>query len=240
MCGRVVQASGPDQLGLRIVNSFEGRDRRGGNLPPRYNAAPSQDLFVIRRNHDTGERSLDLLRWGLVPYWCKAKPKPPPINAKAETVFKLPMFRDAYARRRCIVPIDAFFEWKAVLGQKAKKPFAIGMKDRSPFGLAGIWENWKDPESGAWVRTFAIITTPANELVAEIHDRMPAILRPEDYDRWLSDEPDPRELLKPFPAEPMTMWPVSTRVNTPKNDDADLLVPMADTAPDMPPRGNSA
>src|SRR4051812_10025955 len=223
MCGRVVQASGPDQLSLRIVNSFEGRDRRGGNVPPRYNAAPSQELWVIRQNRETGERSLDLLKWGLVPYWSKEKPKPPPINAKAETVHKLPMFRDAYAKRRCILPIDAFFEWKAVLGQKVKAPFAIAMKDRSPFGLAGLWENWKDPSTGEGVRTFCLLTTPANELVAEIHDRMPAILRPEDYERWLSEEPAPRDLLKPFPAEPMTMWPISTRVNTPKNDDPEIL-----------------
>ena len=110
MCGRVVQASGPELLGLAIVSGFEGRDRRGGNLPPRYNAAPSQELWVIRQRRDTGERTLDLLKWGLVPYWMKQKPKPPPINAKAETVHKAPMFRDAYARRRCIVPIDAFFE----------------------------------------------------------------------------------------------------------------------------------
>ena len=235
-----MQASGPDQLGLRIVNSFEGRDRRGGNVPPRYNAAPSQELFVIRQHPQTGERTLDLLKWGLVPYWCKAKPKPPPINAKAETVHKLPMFRDAYAKRRCILPIDAFFEWKAILGQKVKQPFAIGMRDRSPFGLAGLWENWKDPETGEWVRTFAVITTAANELVAEIHDRMPAILRAEDYDRWLGVEPDPRKLLKPFPAEPMMMWPVSTRVNTPKNDDADLLVPQAEADAYAPRDGNSA
>src|SRR3954453_13616843 len=136
------------------------------------------------------------------------------------------MFRDAYARRRCILPIDAFFEWKAILGQKVKQPFAIGMKDRSPFGLAGLWENWKDPSTGEWVRTFAVITTAANELVTEIHDRMPAILRPEDYDRWLGVEPDPRELLKPFPPEPMMMWPVSTRVNTPKNDNPNILTPV--------------
>ena len=240
MCGHVVQASGPDLLGLRIVNSSEGRDRRGGNVPPRYNAAPSQELFVIRRNRDTGERTLDLLKWGLIPYWMKQKPKPPPINAKAETVHKLPMFRDAYAKRRCILPIDAFFEWKPILGQKVKEPFAIGMRDRSPFGLAGLWENWKDPSTGEWVRTFAVITTNANELVAEIHDRMPAILRPEDYDRWLSGEPDPRELLRTFPAEPMTMWPVSTRVNTPKKDDPDLLTPVVQADANWPPDGNSA
>jgi len=90
----------------------------------------------------------------------------------------LPTFRDAYARRRCIIPVDGFFEWKAIKGQKAKQPYAIAMKDGSPFGLGGLWENWKDPNSGEWIRTFAIITTDANELVGEIHDRMPLILAP--------------------------------------------------------------
>ena len=96
-------------------------------------------------------------------------------------------------------------EWKAIKGQKVKQPYAIAMKDGSPFGLGGLWENWKDPTSGEWVRTFAIITTDANELVAEIHDRMPLILTPGDYARWLSKKTDPRELMRPFPAEPMRM-----------------------------------
>ncbi len=114
------------------------------------------------------------------------------------------------------------------------------MKDCSPFGLAGLWENWKDPATGEWVRTFAVITTDANELVGAIHDRIPAILKPADYDRWLSDEPDPRDLLAPFPAAAMAMWPVSTRVNTPKNDDPDILVPVVQADTSWPPDGNSA
>jgi putative SOS response-associated peptidase YedK len=100
------------------------------------------------------------------------------------------------------------------------------MKDGSPFGIGGLWENWKDPASGEWVRTFAIITTDANELVAEIHDRMPMILGPADYTRWLSDEPDPGDLMRPFPAEPMRMWPISTRVNKPENDDPSIVEPI--------------
>jgi putative SOS response-associated peptidase YedK len=111
-----------------------------------------------------------------------------PINAKCETVRDLPTFRDAYRKRRCIVPVDGFFEWKAIKGQKAKQPYAIAMNDGAPFGIAGIWENWKDPASGEWIRTFAIITTDANELVADIHDRMPVILSRSDYARWLSEE----------------------------------------------------
>jgi putative SOS response-associated peptidase YedK len=182
---------------------------------------------VIRRNHQTGMVSLDPLRWGLIPYWCEdPKGGRKPINAKCETVATLPTFRDAYGQRRCIVPVDGFFEWKAVKGQKAKQPYAIAMKDGSPFGLGGLWENWKDPSTGEWIRTFAIITTDANELVAEIHDRMPLIIAPSDYERWLSDDPDPGDLMQPFPAEPMRMWPISMRVNKPENDDPSVVEPI--------------
>jgi putative SOS response-associated peptidase YedK len=146
-----------------------------------------------------------------------------PINAKAESVSRLPTFRDAYAQRRCIVPVDGFFEWRAIKGARAKQPYAIGMKDGSAFGLAGLWENWRNPNTGAWDRTFAIITVPSNELVSQIHNRMPAILEPGSYERWLGLEPDPRYLLITYPPEPMTMWPISKRVNAPENDDPTLL-----------------
>ena len=222
MCGRVIQSSGP--LRLAIVEGLNVSDSRMGNVPPRYNAAPSQELLVIRQNHKTGERSLDLIKWGLIPYWCKdPRGGRKPINAKAESVARLPMFRDAYALRRCIVPVDGFFEWRAIKGARAKQPYAIAMKDGSPFGLAGLWENWRNPNTGEWERTFAIITVPSNPLVAKIHNRMPAILDPGSYDRWLSTEPDPHDLLMSYPSEPMTMWPISTRVNKPENDDPSLL-----------------
>jgi putative SOS response-associated peptidase YedK len=119
------------------------------------------------------------------------------------------------------VPVDGFFEWKALGG--AKQPYAIAMTDGSPFGIAGLWENWKSP-SGEWVRTFCVITVPANALLQQIHDRMPAILRPQDYVSWLEAEYDPRELMVTYPAEPMRMWPISQRVNSARNDDAELLV----------------
>jgi putative SOS response-associated peptidase YedK len=225
MCGRVIQSGGP--VRYAIVDGMNVRDSRVHNYPPRWNAAQSQDLLVIRRNHQTGEVSLEPLRWGLIPYWCQdPKGGRKPINAKCETVRNLPTFRDAYRRRRCIVPVDGFFEWKAIKGQKAKQPYAIAMKDGSPFGLGGLWENWKEPASGEWIRTFAVITTDANELVAEIHDRMPLILAPGDYARWLSDEPDPREVMRPFPADSMRMWPISTRVNKPDNDDPSIVEPI--------------
>jgi putative SOS response-associated peptidase YedK len=203
------------------------RDSRVYNYPSRWNAAPSQELLVIRRNHQTGEISLDPLRWGLIPYWCMDPAGGrKPINAKCETVRDLPTFRDAYRKRRCIVPVDGFFEWRAIKGQKAKQPYAIAMKDGAPFGIAGIWENWKEPASGEWIRTFAIITTDANELVADIHDRMPVILAPAIYARWLGEEPDPRDVMRPFPAALMRMWPISTRVNKPENDDASIVEPI--------------
>jgi putative SOS response-associated peptidase YedK len=146
------------------------------------------------------------------------------INAKAETVASLPTFRDAYRRRRCLVPIDNFFEWRAIRGLKPKQPYAIGQKSGEPFALAGIWENWQRPGSHEWIRTFAIITTNSNELVRSIHDRMPVIIPPIHYDRRLSPlDPDPRDLLVPFPSEPVMMWPISTRVNKPENDDPSIL-----------------
>jgi putative SOS response-associated peptidase YedK len=219
MCGRVIQSSGP--LRLAIVEGLNVSDSRMG---PRYNAAPSQELLIIRENHKTGERLLDLIKWGLIPHWCMdASGGRRPINAKGESISRLPMFKHAYALRRCIVPVDGFFEWRAIRGARAKQPYAIAMRDGSPFGLAGLWENWKNPSTGEWERTFAIITVPSNSLVDQIHNRMPAILEPRSYDRWLGIEPDPRDLLITYPSEPMTMWPISTRVNKPENDHPSIL-----------------
>jgi len=220
MCGRIIQASGP--LRYRFVEGLEVRDSRFSNIARRYNGAPGQELLVIRQNHETGEFALDLLKWGLIPSGI-ADPKggPKPINAKAETVRTRPMFRDAYRKRRCIVPVDGFFEWRATKG--AKQPYAVAMKDGAPFALAGLWENWRDPATGEWTRTFAIITVPANEMIARIHDRMPAILRSEDSQRWLGAEPDPYDLLIAFPSEPMKMWPISRHANSARNDDEGLL-----------------
>ena len=140
---RVILASG------RAPRLRNVRDSRVHNYPRRWNGAPSQDLLVIRRNHKTGELSLDPLRWGLIPYWCEdPKGDRKPINAKCETVRTLPSFREAYRKRRCILPVDGFFEWKAIKGQKAKQPHAIAMKNGGPFGIGGLWENWRDPTSG--------------------------------------------------------------------------------------------
>jgi putative SOS response-associated peptidase YedK len=225
MCGRITQKSKAGRLGLGLttVTLIEPLQ-----APPRYNGAPGQDHWIIRQNPKTGVRSLDRLWWGLIPSWVKdAKGGRRPINAKSETVASLPSFRDAYTRRRCLLPLDNFFEWRAIKGAKTKQPYAIGMKSGEPFALAAIWENWRRPGTDEWLRTFAVITCPANELMAGIHDRMPVIVPREGYDRWLANiEPDPRDMLVPYPSEPMILWPISTRVNKPDNDEAAILEPV--------------
>jgi putative SOS response-associated peptidase YedK len=223
MCGRITQKSSLKRLGLGLT-TIDLVEPLYTHVP-RYNGAPGQEHWVIRQNPKTGERTLDRLSWGLISHWCQdASGGRRPINAKAETVAALPSFRDAYRRRRCLLPVDNFFEWKAIKGARAKQPYAIAMKSGEPFGLAAIWENWQRPGSEEWVRTFAVITTAANELVSDIHDRMPVIIPPVAYERWLSTmEPDARDLLVPFPSEPMRIWPISTRVNKPENDDEQVL-----------------
>jgi putative SOS response-associated peptidase YedK len=224
MCGRITQKSNPKVLGLGIVTLVE--PLYADNTPPRYNGAPGQEHWVIRQHPKTGEMHLDRLWWGLIPYWTKeAKPKLKPINATAERVASAPMFRAAYAKRRCILPIDSFFEWTTAKAKAVpKQPYAVGMRDGAPFAVAGLWESWRHPESGDVVRTFCVITTDANPVMAEVHHRMPVILDPPDYARWLSPESEnPSDLMVPHSAEPMAMWPVSTRVNSVANDDAALL-----------------
>lgn len=228
MCGRVYVKT--SAAGLLENFAFARRQEGDGldDLRPRFNGAPSLDYPIIVPEPDHPGGMFMRAQWGLIPGWVKeAKPKLKPINATAERVASAPMFRAAYRSRRALMPIDGYFEWKAIVGAKAKQPYAIAMKDGKPFALAAIWEQWRNPESGDIVKTFAVITCPANDMMTEIHNRMPVIIPPENYKRWLSTvEPDPRDLLVPFPSELMTMWPISTRVNTPRNDDPDILTPV--------------
>jgi putative SOS response-associated peptidase YedK len=222
MCGRFLLSKSPDE----VARWFATRNAIP-NAPPRYNIAPTQDVLAVRFNPGTGERSLDALRWGLVPYWAKdLKIGASLINAKAETVAEKPAFREAFKSRRCLIAADGFYEWRK-LDAKAKQPYAITMKDRGLFGFAGLWERWKDKTSGEIVRSCTIVTTTPNAVCAPIHDRMPAIVAPEDYGKWLGeDEADPArdlQMLKPFPADAMTAFPVDARVGNVKNDDAALL-----------------
>jgi putative SOS response-associated peptidase YedK len=179
MCGRYVITTAP-----QAIRQWFATQGTLPNFPQHYNAAPGQDLPVIRLHRETGERVLAMLRWGLIPYWSKdPKIAWKCINARGETVKTMSAFRSAYQSRRCLVPADAFFEWKA--NGKTKQPYAIALRNREPFAFAGLWESWKDPKMDEWLRTFTILTTTPNELVASLHDRMPVILSPASYDRWL-------------------------------------------------------
>jgi putative SOS response-associated peptidase YedK len=232
MCGRITQKSDPRVLGLGIATLIEPLNEPPA---PRFNGAPGQEHWVIRQHPKTGERHLDRLWWGLIPSWVKeAAPRHRPINATAERVVTAPMFRAAYAKRRCLVPVDNFFEWAKVKGKGPRQPYAVAMRSGEPFALGGVWESWVHPETGEILRTFCIITVPANQMIDAIHDRMPVIVPPSAYDRWLAPvEPDPRDLMVPFPAELMAMWPISPRVNKPEHDDASILAP-AEPSPPSP------
>ncbi len=220
MCGRYASNTPPDLMRqiFRTSNVLP-------NIPARYNIAPTQDVPVIRRNPESGEHSLDLLRWGLIPHWANDTGIGAMlINARAEGLTERPAFREAFRRRRCLVPATAFYEWRR--GTKPKQPFAVRRRDGRPLAFAGLWENWKTPE-GQWLRSFTIITVPANELLALLHERMPAILEEADYALWLGDQPaEPEQLLallRPFPAELLETYPVSPAVNSVRTDDSSLL-----------------
>ncbi len=191
------------------------------DLPISYNIAPSQKVLTIRFNPKTQQRSLDALQWGLVPYWAKdPKIGYKTINARVETVDTAPSFREAFKKRRCLIPADGFYECKKVVGGKI--PYSIGMKDDSPFVFAGLWEGWRNPDTEEWLRTCTIITGESNELVAQIHTRMPVILPEEHREAWLRNQAG-KEVLVPYPAEAMRAWPISPSVNSPKNDDPSLI-----------------
>jgi len=196
-------------------------------MEPRYNIAPSQDIAVVPNN---GEGKVEFFRWGLVPFWAK-EPSigDRMINARAETVAEKPAFRTPFRKRRCLVLADGFYEWRAEAGQKTKTPMYIRLASKKPFAFAGLWEIW-NPDTTP-VLSCTIITITPNELVAPIHNRMPVILPPEAYAQWLSPtEQDPetlQRLLKPYPAENMTAYPVSRVVNNPYSDVPACIEPVA-------------
>lgn len=196
------------------------------NVAPSWNVAPTQDAMVFRRHPETRARHLDLLKWGLLPSWTKEPSKiQRPINARAETVATSGLFRGAYKTRRCIVPADVFYEWKAVEG--GKQPSAIGRQDGQPMAFAGLWEGFKWPDDTV-MRTYTIVTTTPNADVADLHNRMPVILEPDDWAAWLGEmEADPATLLRPSPDGTLRTWPVSKRVGSPRNNDVSLLDPLA-------------
>jgi putative SOS response-associated peptidase YedK len=185
-------------------------------FPPRYNIAPTQQVPVLRIAKD-GTRELAFLRWGLVPSWAEnLAVGNRMINAKGETVSTKPAFRAAFKARRCLVLADGFYEW-AKLPDGKKQPYLIELASGELFAFAGLWERWQSPE-GQEVETCTILTTQANTAVAAIHDRMPVIILPTDYDSWF-DSGDPSELLQPIAPELLSLQQVGTHVNNPRNDD---------------------
>lgn len=197
---------------------------------PRYNIAPSQTLPVLSATPD-GHRGFVEARWGLLPSWVKDPAEfSQPINAKTETAAVKPMFRHAFRNSRILVPADAFYEWQSVAG--GKQPYLVRMRDESPFGMAGVLEHWQGPEGE--VSTFAILTTTPNALIAGIHNRMPAIISPDQYAVWLdpgmTDVDRLLGTLGPYPERLMAAYPVSRKLNSPTNDGPDLIVPAAGAA----------
>ena len=193
---------------------------------PRFNIAPTQPVLAIP-NDD--QNTADFFVWGLIPMWAKDPAIGNKlINARGETLAEKPAFRGSLKYKRCLILADGFYEWKGADGKKVKTPFFIHMKDRKPFAFAGLWDSWNSPD-GSLIKSCTIITTEPNELTGIIHNRMPVILHPRDYAKWLDPSPQTPDQLKPliksFPAELMDAYPVSTLVNTPANDIPELVVP---------------
>jgi len=228
MCGRFFR-HGPREDAANSFRAVIG-EILGGDTG-RYNIAPTQQVLTVRFNPKTEQRTLDDLHWGLIPSFAKDKKIAyRTINARAETVDTMASYRTAFAKRRCLIVADGFFEWKA-FGKK-KQPYAIARKDRASFGIAGLWENWKDPTTGEWLRSCTIVTSAANDLVGQIHERMPVILEPASYAKWLGEEDaSPAELkalLKPYEAGPLVMWPVSAAMNKPGGPDDETVLDRID------------
>jgi putative SOS response-associated peptidase YedK len=217
MCGRYTITRSAAELG----EAFEVA--QVPEFPPRYNVAPSQSVPVVRLAAG-GERRMELLRWGLIPFWARD-----PgigykmINARAETVAEKPSYREAFKRRRCLMVADGFYEWKKAPG--GKQPHYFRLKSGESFAFAGLWERWEGEEE---IRSCALITTEPNGVVGAVHDRMPVILSPADYEAWLeADDPDLlRSLLRPYPGEEMEGYAVSPAVNSPRNDDPAVIEPV--------------
>ncbi|MBT6139469.1 MAG: SOS response-associated peptidase [Rhodospirillaceae bacterium] len=231
MCGRYSITTAPEA----IRRLFDVNDRV--NVEPRYNLAPLQMAPVIRTRD--GARHLDMLRWGLVPKWAKDETMASRmINARSETVTVKPSFRSAFSRRRCLVPSDGFYEWRVI--DDVKQPYRICLRDSDLFAFAGLWESWQRPNEPEepLVETFTILTIDATPEIAHIHPRMPVMLAAsEDHDTWLTGtDQEATDLLRPFQGEGLATYEISTRVGNVRNDDADIIEPLAGLAQPRQPR----
>jgi putative SOS response-associated peptidase YedK len=243
MCGRYVQASSPALLAERF-GVTEIRERLAEREPD-YNVTPRREVPVVAVTAgDDPHRTLDLLRWGLVPSWAKdLSIGDRMINARAETVATKPAYRKAFEKRRCIIPADGFYEWRRIPGRRTKQPYFIHRIDREPLAFAGLWERWKpkDDPDAPWTRSCAIVTTGANATLTLVHDRMPVVLPESAWEEWLDPENHDVErlqrLLVPAPADEFALYPVSTAVNRPVENSSALLepVPEPEVEPEVEP-----
>jgi putative SOS response-associated peptidase YedK len=229
MCGRFAQPRSADEL-ARIFHARPATDLPG----KQFNVAPTDEVAGVVEQH--GERLVDAFRWGLVPFFAaSSKGAARLINARAETVETSPAFRDAFRHRRCILPADAFYEWRRernpATGRTTRAhPFAIRRLDGEPLAFAGLWAIWRNPQTAERLYTCSIITTQANELVGQLHDRMPVLLDAEDWDGWLAQGTAPealRGLLHPAPAGDLDVYAVSPAVNNVRNEGPELLAPLS-------------
>lgn len=221
MCGRFTLTVDPAEL----TDAF-GDFIFPNQFAPRFNIAPSQPILAIPND---GKNKADFFLWGLIPSWAKDPTIANKlINARGETIAEKPSFRGSLKYKRCLILADGFYEWKAQAGAKTKTPYFIHMKDRQPFAFAGLWDEWNSPD-GNTLRTCTIITTEPNELMSTLHNRMPVILDKNNYAAWLEAAPqtpaDLLPLIRPFPADRMSAYPVSTMVNSPGNDRAECVLP---------------
>lgn len=228
MCGRFAQPRSAEEL-ARIFHARPAADLAG----EQFNVAPTDEVAAVVEHH--GERVVDAFRWGLVPFFAKdAKGGARLINARAETVETSPVFRTAFQRHRCIIPADAFYEWRRhrdpATGRVVRsEPFAVRRADGEPLALAGLWSSWRDPETASRLYTCSILTTDPNELVARIHNRMPVVLDPGDWDAWLREatpRAELRSLMRPAPVDGLDAYAVSPAVNNVRNEGPELLAPL--------------
>lgn len=223
MCGRFTLTVS----GRVLADLFDVEDVP--DLSPRYNIAPTQLVPIVRYSAD-GSRELVTVRWGLIPFWAKDESiGTRMINARGETIASKPAFRSAVKQRRCLVAADGFYEWKKT--DDGKQPHLIRFADRRPFGFAGLWESWRPEAAADSVESCTIITTTPNELVRDLHDRMPVIVPRARHGDWLHPGNLPAEtlesLLQPYPAEDMEAFPVSRHVNSPAHDDPECVCPIS-------------
>lgn len=228
MCGRFVSSSPPDEL-ARYFDLAEVADKV---LEPSFNVAPTDEVYVVVQTPTA--RRLDVHRWGLIPFWAKdAKVGQKMINARAEGIADKGAYRNAFKSQRCLIPADGFYEWQKVPGRKGKQPYFIHRPDGEPLAFAGLWERWRPPDapdSSAAVRSCVIITGEPNDVVAEVHDRMPVILPPSAWSTWLDPATDDvralEALLVPAPSELTMLHTVSTAVNDVRERGAELIEPV--------------